>query len=193
MRNFLCLSVNLDVLPLLYAVSRQPQLWDQHTLRTTHPGSPHGEVSDIWLRFQDLTPYERGESVATVTDEHESIAYPAWWALPEVRPLVFGLMGRVSATRLGRVLLTKLRPGCKIPAHVDSAPHSVYYARHHITLCSPPECSFRVEDEVLTLRPGECWWVDNGKEHSVWNDGQTERIALIVDTHSDMMPQATER
>lgn len=189
MKHFLLISVGLDILPLLYAVSRQPQLWDQHPLRTSFPGSPHAEVSDILLRFQ--VP-EVGASVQTINANHESVPYPAWWVLPEARPLVFGLMGRVSATRLGRVLLTRLRPGCRIPPHVDSAPHSVYYARHHITLCTPPECYFRVEDEVITMRPGECWLVANSKEHTVWNDGTTERIVLIVDTHGDATPETEQ-
>ena len=187
MRHFLCLSVNLDVLPLLYAVSRMPQLWDQHPLRTGFEGSPHAEVSDILLRFQEVPP-TREVDVQAVNADHESVPYAAWWLLPEARPLVFGLMNRVSATRLGRVMLTKLRPGCRIPPHVDSAPHSTYYQRHHVTLYTPPECSFRIEDEVLTMRPGECWWVNNALEHEVWNDGDSERIALIIDTHGDPAP-----
>jgi hypothetical protein len=173
-------------LPLLYAVHRQPGLWDQQTLRTTHPGTPHGQVSDIWLRFNALGEFE------TMRDEHESIPYPGWWYLPEARPLVFGVMGRTQATRLGRVLITKLRPGCQITPHKDSAPHSVYYQRFHITLCSPPECLFRIEDEVLSLPPGSCYGVRNDLEHEVLNQGSSDRIALIVDVHSDPLPQGDD-
>lgn len=186
MKHFLLISGNLDVLPLLYAVSIRPELWDQHPYRTGFPGSPHGEVSDILLRFQ--VPDLEGD-IQKSNANHETVPYPAWWILPEARPLVFGLMGRVGATRLGRVMLTQLRPGCAIPAHVDAPPHSTYYQRHHITLCAPPQgCMFRIEEEGVNMRPGECWWVNNGAEHEVYNDGETERIVLIVDTHSDPSP-----
>jgi quercetin dioxygenase-like cupin family protein len=190
MNHFLLITSGLDVLPLLYAITRMPQLWDQHTLRTTHPGTPHTEVSDIWCRFNDLGEYEATGDIAAVADQHESIPYPAWWLLPELRPLVFGLMTRVQATRLGRVLITKLRPGCRIAPHADSKPHSVYYQRHHITLTSPPECLFRVEDEVLNLAPGTCWYVNNALEHEVINHGDSDRLTLIVDTHGDPLPAA---
>ena len=43
-------------------------------------------------------------------DGHECVPRPAYWALPEARPLIFGLMNRVGATRLGRVMITKLPP-----------------------------------------------------------------------------------
>lgn len=184
MEHFLCVTTNLDVLPLLYAVSRMPHLWDSDTTRTTFPGTPHGQVSDILVRFQQTAGVKR-EDVTALNDIHECLAYPAWFALPEVRPLVFGLMTRVQATRLGRVMITKLRPGCQILPHVDAPAQTSYWLRHHITLCGPPECLFQIEDETLALMPGSCFRVDNSKEHSVYNDGITERISLIIDLHVD--------
>ena len=55
MRYFQKLAEGIDVIPILAALSRQPELWDQETLRTTHPETPHSQVSDIWIRFNDLT------------------------------------------------------------------------------------------------------------------------------------------
>lgn len=184
MENFLLVASGLDVLPLLYSVSNQSHLWDQHPVRTTFPGSPHAQVSDVLLRFQEPT---KTKNVQKANADHETVPYPAWWALPEARPLVFGLMARVQAARLGRVILTKLRPGCKIPPHVDSAPHSTYYTRFHVTLCTPQHCWFRIEDEILTMQPGECWMVRNNLEHEVQNEGDSERWALIIDLHNDVM------
>lgn len=177
MENFLCITTGLDTLPLLYAVSNQPHLWNAETIRTQHPGSVHAEVSDVLLHFQAPAGFE------TMRDEHECLPRPAWWALPQAQPLIFGLMARIAGTRLGRVMMTKLPPGGSIPPHVDSASQTDYYRRHHITLCSPEQCLFSVGDEALSLAPGSCWWVNNGVEHAVVNDGATERISLIVDIH----------
>jgi len=189
MRHFLCVTTGLDVLPLVYAISRQAWLWDMHPLRTQFPGSPHAEVSDILCRFQQP---QAGADVTTTNADHECVPYPAWHALPELLPLVFGLAARIQATRIGRVLITNLRPGCTIPSHIDSAPHSIYYLRHHIVLCSPQNCYFQIEDEMVQMRPGECWKVRNDLEHSVVNDGPTERWSLIVDLHCDAMPLTRE-
>lgn len=186
MDNMLCVTTGLDVLPLLYAVSTQPLLWNTDTVRTAHPGSVHKQVSDILLYFQaPAHVFEQGGMV--VDDEHECLPRPAWWALPEARPLIFGLMSRVGATRLGRCMITKLGPDCEIPPHTDSPSQTQYYLRHHITLCSPPACVFRVEDDEVAMQPGSCWWVNNGREHSVYNGGPTERIALIVDVHVPLL------
>src|SRR5690606_37044347 len=100
-----------DVTPLLLAITRQPELWDQNTLRTTHPQTPHTQASDIWLRFNELP--KAGEE-AKIMDEHESIWYPAIHALPQARALIFSLMARVEGERLGRCLITRLAPGCVI-------------------------------------------------------------------------------
>lgn len=187
MRHFLKLAQGLDVLPLLYAITRQPQLWDAHPIRTTFPGSPHTQVSDILLRFQALP--EGDYDVGKANAEHETVPYPAWWLLPEARPLVYHLMARVQATRLGRVMVTRLAPGCEIPPHIDSAPHSTYYERQHIILAAPPwDCAFVIEDEIVQMQPGECWWINNARMHGVVNHGDSDRLALIIDTHSDPAP-----
>ena len=37
--------------------------------------------------------------------------YPAWHALPHLRPIVFGLMARLEAVQLGGVLITRVPAG----------------------------------------------------------------------------------
>ena len=180
MRNFLRIDPGLDVTPLLLAIKQKPHLWDQNALRTTHELTPHKQVSDIWLRFNDLTPYQNGDA-AGVIDEHESINYPAMFELPQARPLIFWLMARMEGERLGRCLITKLPPGGRIAAHVDGGSHAAYYERVHIALQSNPQSLFRCGDEVINMQAGEVWWFQNAIEHEIWNDGDCDRIHLIVD------------
>lgn len=176
MRNFHLLMRGLDVTPLLNAVLRQPHLWNQNDLRTTHPATPHKQVDDIWLRFNVLP-----EKVEDVVDEHESINYPGFLALPQARPLVFGLMGTVEGERLGRVLITRLAPGARIEPHVDGGSHAAYYDRYHIPLLSAPGCLFRAGEETVHMQAGDCWWFDNSVEHEVVNNSADDRIHLIID------------
>jgi len=173
MRHFLQIATGVDVQPLLLALYRQPRLWNQNRIRTTYPGTPHAEVDDILLRFQAPD--------SNVVDENETVWYPAIAALPEARALVFALMARVQGERLGRVLLTRLPPGKTIARHADAGSPAVYYERFHVSLQCPPEALFRAGDEVVWMAPGEAWWFNNQAEHQVWNEGETDRIVLIVD------------
>jgi hypothetical protein len=181
MRNFLKIAEGVDVVPLLAELARQPELWDQNRLRTTHPMTPHKQVSDIWLRFNDLAEYEKTQDAAHVIDEHESIWYPPIHALPAARALIFALMARVHGERLGRVLITRLPPGGKIDPHEDGGSHAAYYERYHIVLQSHPGSIFRAGDETVHMRPGEVWWFDNSKTHEVINESADDRLHLIVD------------
>ena len=71
MLHFRRLAVGVDVVPVLAALSRQTELWDQETLRTTHPETPHGAVSDIWIRFNDLTEWKKTGDPSAIIDQHE--------------------------------------------------------------------------------------------------------------------------
>lgn len=188
MRHFYRLTAQCAIEALCMQLWRQPRLWNQYTLRTTHPQTPHKEVSDIWLRFQDLALYERSGDAQHIIDEHESINYPAWYALPGAWPLVFDLMRAVQGERLGRVLLTRLPPGGHITPHIDGGAHAAYYERYHIVLQSQEPCMFRTGDEVVHMAPGECWWFDNSVEHEVLNTSAIDRIHLIIDIRTMQRP-----
>jgi hypothetical protein len=177
MRNFQCLAANVDTIPLLNAIMRQPDLWNQNTLRTDHPNTAHAAVDDIWLRFNKIEE----DVPEKVVDDIECINYPAWWRLPQAQALVFDLMRRVGGERLGRVLATRLAPGCKITPHIDGGAPAWYYERFHIVLNSAPGCLFRSGDEMVSMQTGQVWWFDNTKEHEVINNSADDRIHLIVD------------
>lgn len=181
MKNFLKIAEGVDVMPLMCAVVRRPDLWNQNTLRTTIPGSPHSQVSDMWLRFNDMKRAAETGDASYVFDEHESVEYPAYYAFPEAQALIFGLMTKVRGERLGRCLITKLAPGGTIAAHVDGGAHAEYYDRFHIVLQGKRGSLFRAGDEVVEMRTGEIWWFDNAAEHEVSNFSDDDRVHLIVD------------
>jgi len=178
MKNFLKVADGIDTMPLKIMLQCHSELWDENTLRTTHPDTPHAQVSDIWLRFNDLTLCQ---TASDVLDQHESINYPAFKVLAAARPLVFQLMARVEGERLGRVLITKLAPGGRITPHVDSGDHAEYYERFHVVLQASPGCIFRAGDEQVQMKTGECWWFQNKEMHEVINNSAEDRIHLIVD------------
>jgi hypothetical protein len=168
-----------DVTPLRIALQLQPELWNTQAERKTD-GSPHQATSDIWLRYNDLAVLA-AEGYEKFTAQHDSVWHPAIRFLPQARQLIFWLMTRCEATRLGGVLITKIPPGGRVLPHVDAGWHPEYYnMKTYIPLQANPLCVNRVEDEHVTMAEGEAWYFDNTKEHEVVNDGTDDRITLIV-------------
>ena len=181
MSNFVNIARGIDTAPLLLEIARQPKLWNRHARRKEMPDTPHSDMVDIWLRYNDEKPYKESGDWSGFNDEHESIFYPEWFALPSARPIVYGMMARTQAVRLGGILVTKIPPGGRIEPHVDGGWHATYYnTKLYVVLQSNPQCVNRAEDERIAMAPGEVWYFDNAKEHEVVNDGPTDRITLII-------------
>jgi Aspartyl/Asparaginyl beta-hydroxylase len=176
MDNFFRLAKGVNFQPLLVAIHRQPELWDQNTLRTKHPKTAHGEVNDIWLMFNEV-----GGDVA---NDLIVKPYPAFEKLPQARPFIFDLMKMVEGVTLGRVIITKLGPGKKITPHVDGGAPASYFSRYQLVLQSLPGALFTIGDETVNFESGEVWLIDNKKEHSVVNNSRDDRIVMIVDIRS---------
>lgn len=162
-------------MPLMLAIQRRPELWNQNTLRTTYPGTPHAQIDDIWLRFNEIPADE-----IQVIDDKEAVDYPAYALLPEARSIVMNVFAAVAGERLGRVLITRLPPGAKIAAHADTGAPAAYYDRFHVVLQSAGSM-YRCGDEWAAMETGDVWWFQNAIEHEVVNDGPIDRIHLIID------------
>jgi quercetin dioxygenase-like cupin family protein len=173
MRNFLKIAEGIDVLPLRMELHRQPELWDAHRERKDTPGTPHRAMSDIWLRH--------AASAEEFRKPHFAKWYPSYGRLPSARKLIFDSMARANAEHLGGVLITRIPPGGRIEAHTDTGWHPTFYnCKLYVVLATNPQCVFRVEDERVSMAVGDVWWIDNTKEHDVVNDGETDRMTLII-------------
>lgn len=178
MRHFQQIAAGVDVLPLLLDLYRQPELWNAHTARTAGAG-PHSAVDDIWCRFRafpDLT------SPASYDEPFTPVMYPAWSALPHLRPLVFSLMARLEAVQLGGILITRVSAGCQVAPHDDRGRwHPEFFrTKVYLPLASNDHCWNTCDDESVCMRAGEAWLFDNLKMHSTVNDGESDRVTLIV-------------
>jgi hypothetical protein len=184
MRNFQLIATNIDVIPLMMALQTRPQLWNQHNFRTTYTGTPHRDVDDILLRFSAPEKTVDPDHLADVLEDVGPVFYPAWQELPQVRPLVFDLMRRVEAVSLGRVIITRLRPGGRIAPHADT--EGDYVARDdgmrfHVVLQGLPGSLYHCGDETVAMLSGTAWWFQHREVHSVENASADDRIHLLVD------------
>lgn len=184
MQNFLKIAEGVDIMPLLAAIKRNPQLWKEDTYLRDYPQGPFGQIESVMLRFPVKGVYETEKELQdhlSKYDPHESVDYPAYKTLPEARPIIMQLMTRVAGERLGRVMINKMAPGGRIFPHADTPMHAEYYTRFHIVLQSAPGVQFRCGDENVYMGVGEVWYFDNKLEHEVVNNSAVDRIHMVVD------------
>lgn len=86
------------------------------------------------------------------------------------------------ATHLGGVLLTKIPPGGKILPHHD---RGTWHAEEMdlkvwLLIEANEGCLNTCENDRVIMRAGEAWTFSNLKVHSVENNGDTDRICLII-------------
>jgi len=177
-------AAGIDTIPLALALARQPDLWNVNTQRQDFAHSAHRHVSDIWVRYNDLANLTKDYD--NYTKEHDSVWLPAYANLPQVRAIVFGLMARCEAVRLGGVLITKIPAGKSVLPHTDAGWHPEYYnTKIFVPIITNPNCITRVEDEIVIMAPGEAWYFNNTVEHEIVNNGDTDRITLIISMRCD--------
>lgn len=184
MRNFQKIIEGLDVLPLMHAVIRHPELWNENTFRTKYTGTPHREVDDIWIRYSKPESVADPENPGAALEDTNPVWYPASVYLPEYKLLAQMVMARVSAYELDRVLVTRVKPGGRIYPHADNGGAYVNQgdiSRYHVVLRGLPGSIFRADTEQVHMLTGEVWWFNAWAEHEVFNNSEDDRVHLILD------------
>jgi len=78
-----------------------------------------------------------------------------------------------------KVRLLNLKPRGILPSHVD-CPHSEQI-KVHAYITSNDNVWIDINGERLQIPcDGSFYWIDVGRWHSAWNDGNTDRIVLCV-------------
>jgi Aspartyl/Asparaginyl beta-hydroxylase len=184
MRHFELIATGVDVSGVLAELEAAPHLWNAHRRRKDADGTPHAGMDDIWVRYNDCTHAQATDDWTGFNDAHVPVWYPAWDALPNLKPIVFGLMARVEGEMIGGVLITRIPPGGRIDPHTDAGWHVEYYDKFYLSLQSAPGAKFGCDHdgviEELDPKPGEIWLFDNRKMHWVQNDSTEDRVTLIV-------------
>jgi aspartyl/asparaginyl beta-hydroxylase (cupin superfamily) len=79
-------------------------------------------------------------------------------------------------------ILVNLPKGKMVEPHIDIAKFAAELKRLHIPILTNEECIFTVGEDSKNLKEGELWEINNDKHmHDVVNNGDTDRIHLIVD------------
>lgn len=178
MQNFQKFDISFDPKPLLTQLAANPQLWNEYPERKLGD-SPHADMSDVWVRFRAKDELLEPKHYA---EEHESVWYPSSGLLSVAKRISEELAEYFKATRLGGVLITKIPAGGQIKPHHDKGRwHSEFFnTKVYVPLQSNDNCINICEDEKVNMKAGEVWSFDNLKVHSVLNQGDEDRMTLII-------------
>jgi hypothetical protein len=80
------------------------------------------------------------------------------------------------------VRLMNLKPKSEIKTHTDNAGGYVDgFCRIHIPIITNESISFVVNEKQIPMKVGEAWYANFSQPHSVKNDGESDRIHLVID------------
>jgi hypothetical protein len=143
--------------------------WDGYVFRQTHRKGQQDTKTIPLIWSEDFKEVRTWENYDVFKDE-----------IIKIETLFNELIGDGKITT---ALLINLPKNKKILPHIDSGDqHFFVNNRLHIPIVTNDNCWFKVSDETKQMKKGEIWEIDNSnKIHSVDNNGDTDRIHLLID------------
>lgn len=123
------------------------------------------DVPISWTKGQDLLPVKKYDH-----DYEWDILSKIFNSIKDKYPGV-----------IARVMYINLPSGKSVPYHKDGGYYLFSVRRFHIPIITNDRVSYTVGDEKKFMREGECWEINNNNHHSVSNDGDNDRVHLVID------------
>lgn len=177
---FRLVASGIEVGPLLERLRSNSDLWAAEQGRQNYAGSAHRESQAIFLRWS------KEKSVEAAFTEIEAVDYPAAAELmPQAGKAFQDALDAIGDVEYpGRAMITRLPPAARVYPHSDEGAYAEHYDRFHLCLAADHGSVFRVGSESFNAKPGELWWFNHKRMHSVENNGATDRVHFIIDAVS---------
>lgn len=174
---------------LVEMLKANPGIFDAIPLRTKFNPMMDG-LHDIWVHMPRITGSLEtpADVLKTYQEQYAESTENVWYRgaeLPLVRAVIYALAYDNYASEIGRVVISKLPPGCEIKAHSDSGAGNEKYVRFHWALQSAPGqvfwCGEGEDYEEYEAPTGSYFYFRNDKLHGVKNASKKDRYTLHVD------------
>jgi hypothetical protein len=137
------------------------------------------------FRQKQFSVHQHTQTVPLLYDESFS-DYPQAWRHyevfeSEVRDLDQFLLNFYKTGKITRCVLAKLLRGAVVYPHIDYGDSLMTSNRHHLPLVTNNKVLFTVGDDTKHLPSGEVWEINNAHMHGVQNEGDEDRVHVIVD------------
>ncbi len=163
---------NYDVLPIKKYLDKYHSEWLTDTSRQD-TYSAHRHTNSIFIYDIDAS-WNPGDmyKIETKTNDQDLIEL----SLPIINNLE-----KIHKGKVGKAVFIKLPPFKNVDKHKDVGGYLESVRRHHIPIITNENVSFVIDGEKKFMDVGEIWEVNNNKMHQVWNEGDTDRIHLLID------------
>jgi hypothetical protein len=141
------------------------------------------------LRNADATSSHKGIELTSTLQKNTMLACSNN-ELVEQLPYIAWIFEDIAArfnTEVGLVRISKVASHKAIDRHADGRVfdfHKGEVYRLHIPIITGENVVFEVDDNSYHLQPGTLYYTNVSKVHSVKNEGEIDRIHLIIDVHS---------
>lgn len=153
---------------LEFALTADESLWDSSIVRS-ELFEVHKKTKAIVFRFTpDATKLEFK-------------TYPEWKIAGEVLMKTIRAILKIQQGMIVRCMIAKLPPKSVIIAHTDESPVNHKCHRLHVPLINNDNCVFTVGHDIVDMTPGSLIEINNQITHGVVNNGDEDRLQLIVD------------
>lgn len=133
----------------------------------------HKETSSIFV-YDHPNTWSLGEDYDLKVNDSQSVM------IDLVSPIVKSLES-IHDGKVGKCVFIKMPAHKSVGEHTDKRDYLGAVRRHHIAITTNESVLFFVNKEAKNMKVGECWEINNNLLHSVENNGDTERIHLMVD------------
>jgi len=144
--------------------------WKRH-LNTAHY---EGEWTVLPLR----APGGNANNIVAELMSHSSFSdTPLMAECPAIKKLLDSMHCEILSARL-----LNLKKGAIIKEHRDiELAFEKGEARLHFPVFTNPGIVFYINNELVTMQEGDCWYINANLKHRVANNGNTDRIHLVID------------
>lgn len=186
---------NLDISSALQEIKENDIFFSPHTPRSEQ-SMPLREGLSIHLRIHNFQSIEnkatyfymnakdQADSMLSAIDTNQYILFP------ECKKLINSALKLIDKSGiLGRCYIAKMIPNAKIYPHYDPGKYFELHDRYHIVLQTNEGVSFSCGEkdncETIRFNVGELWVFNNKILHWASNNGNSDRIHIIMDVKHD--------
>lgn len=162
-------NISVSVIDIQRDLCNIPQNW------TAHFNTLHYEGS--WTVLPLRTPGGTDNILPDLTNNDHFEDHPNMMLFPYIKSFIEEMKCELMSIRLLR-----LAAGSVIKQHRDmELAFEKGEARLHIPIKTNAGVEFYIQNERVIMNEGECWYMNANLPHRVTNNGNTDRIHLVID------------
>jgi quercetin dioxygenase-like cupin family protein len=163
-------------------VSLTDEQWDQFSLRQKRY-EVHQHTQTIGLVYDPDFRHSHPTRLPTLQMFERAIG-PVLWMTADHFEETESAQRLISENGQGyfiRATLVRLKAGHSIAEHQDKNFSLTHSHRVHLPIVTNDEVMFTVGSETINMRDGQVFEINNRRMHSVHNNGDEDRVHLILD------------